>query len=255
MSEDRTIDLSVEVAGTPEEVWAAVATGPGISAWLHHTEIEEKPGGRYAYDMGLGDGLNDTGHVAAYEAPRRYATGGVVWTLPSGDSAELATEWTVQARDGGTCVVRLVMSGFGTGADWDTELDGMTSGMRAALDSLRRHLAGSGPTRILAAVAVADRPAAMPFYTALFGRPADSVPMPADAEWAVGCTTLQVVELPDRAGRSILTLGTDDLAGWVERLRGQGLPVSEVDDTTAGTLLLATVEDPDGNRITLVQAR
>jgi hypothetical protein len=33
MSEhERTIDLSVEVVGTPEEVWAAIATGAGESA-------------------------------------------------------------------------------------------------------------------------------------------------------------------------------------------------------------------------------
>lgn len=140
MSEDRTIDLSVEVTGTPEEVWAAIATGPGVTAWLQPTEIEERPGGRYAYH--LGDELNDTGHVAAYEPPVRLRTEGVRWEPASGaPPAELATEWTVRARDGGTCVVRMVMSGFGPGADWDAEIEGMTEGMRTALQSLRRHLA------------------------------------------------------------------------------------------------------------------
>jgi hypothetical protein len=28
-------------------------------------------------------------------------------------------EWLVEARDGGTCVVRLVTTGFGSGEDWD----------------------------------------------------------------------------------------------------------------------------------------
>jgi hypothetical protein len=46
----------------------------------------------------------------------------------------------VEARDDGTCVVRMVMSGFGTGAAWDDEIDGMTKGMRQALGSLRSHL-------------------------------------------------------------------------------------------------------------------
>ena len=142
----RTIDLSVEVVGTPEEVWAAIATGPGVSAWLHHTEIEEHPGGRYAYDMGQGAGVNDTGRVAAYEPPARLRTEGVVWTpAGGGPPAELATEWTVTTRSGGTCVVRMVMSGFGAGAGWDEELAGMTTGMAAALESLRRHLAARVP--------------------------------------------------------------------------------------------------------------
>lgn len=171
MNEDRKIEEAVEVAGTPEEVWAAIATGKGVSGWLQPTEVEERPGGRFSFD--LGSGPNDTGHVSAYEPPVRFATEGVRWAPENGaPAAELATEWTVEAREGGTCVVRMVMSGFGAGAAWDEEIDGLSSGMRAALESLRRHLA-PGPCRVLAAVAVADRDAAMPFYTALLGRPAD----------------------------------------------------------------------------------
>jgi uncharacterized protein YndB with AHSA1/START domain/predicted enzyme related to lactoylglutathione lyase len=255
MSEQRTIDLSVEVIGTPEEVWAAIATGAGVSAWLHHTEIDGHPGGRYAYDMGLGGGLNDTGRVVAYEPPTRFATEGVRWEPATGaPPAELATEWTVEARDGGTCVVRMVMSGFGTGAAWDEEIEGMGAGMRAALESLRAHLAG-GVSQVLAAVAVADREAAMPFYEKLFGRPADWLPMPSDAEWHVGGSTLQVVQAPDRAGRSLLTLATDDLRAWVPELRKRGVEVGEIDETTSQMVLFVQLTDPEGNLITLVQQR
>jgi uncharacterized protein YndB with AHSA1/START domain/predicted enzyme related to lactoylglutathione lyase len=256
VSEDRKIDLSVEVTGTPEEVWAAIATGAGVSAWMHHTEIEPRTGGRYAYD--LGEGLNETGRVARYEPPSRFATEGVRWaphTDPDAPAAELATEWTVEARDGGTCVVRMVMSGFGSGAAWDEEIDGMATQLRAVLEGLRRHLSGAGPARILAAVAVADRIAAMPFYEALFGRPADVVPMPVDAEWHVAGTTLQVVEAADRAGRSLLTLVTEDLRGWAQELRKRGVEVGEIDDTTADTVRFVRLDDPEGNRITLVEPR
>ena len=253
---DRTIDLSVDVTGTPEEVWAAIATGAGVSTWLHHTEIEPRTGGRYAYEMG--EGLNETGRVAAYEPPSRFATEGVRWS-PHTDAvapaAELATEWTVEARDGGTCVVRMVMSGFGAGAAWDEEIEGMATQLQAALEGLRRHLAGPGPARVLAAVAVADRVAAMPFYEALFGRPADVVPMPVDAEWNVAGTTLQVVEAPDRAGRSLLTLVTGDLRGWVPELRKRGVEVGEIDETSADTVRFVRFDDPEGNRITLVEPR
>ena len=38
------------------------------------------------------------------------------------------------------CVVRMVMSGFGTGAAWDAEIDGLTEGMRLALAALRVYL-------------------------------------------------------------------------------------------------------------------
>lgn len=75
----RTIDLAIEVPGTPEQVWAAIATGPGVTAWMHPTEIEERAGGRYAFDMRLGDGVNDTGRLVAHEPPHRFATSGVRW--------------------------------------------------------------------------------------------------------------------------------------------------------------------------------
>ena len=29
-----SVQVEVEVPGTPEEVWQAIATGPGISAWF-----------------------------------------------------------------------------------------------------------------------------------------------------------------------------------------------------------------------------
>jgi hypothetical protein len=57
----------------------------------------------------------------------------------------VATEWLIEAKSGGTCVVRLVMSGFGPGPDWDDEVDGLRSGMRLALSNLQRFLAGGGP--------------------------------------------------------------------------------------------------------------
>ena len=38
----RSIQVEVEVPGTPEEVWQAIATGPGISSWFVPTEFEEQ---------------------------------------------------------------------------------------------------------------------------------------------------------------------------------------------------------------------
>ena len=37
----RSVQVEVEVPGTPEEVWQAIATGPGISAWFTPAEFEE----------------------------------------------------------------------------------------------------------------------------------------------------------------------------------------------------------------------
>jgi hypothetical protein len=30
----RSVQVEVEVPGTPEQVWQAIATGPGVSSWF-----------------------------------------------------------------------------------------------------------------------------------------------------------------------------------------------------------------------------
>lgn len=138
------IGLEVEVPGTPEQVWAAIATGPGITAWMQPTDVEEREGGTFSYDLGTAVG-RIFGTVTGWDPPHRFAEESR-WELTSGSAGLLATEWLIQARSGGTCLVRMVMTGFGTGTEWDNEIDGMAAGLRVALDSLRRYLthAGSG---------------------------------------------------------------------------------------------------------------
>lgn len=134
MTDDaRSIEVEIEVVGTPEEVWRAIATGPGISSWYVPHSVEECEGG--ALSASFGPGMDVTGTVAAWDPPRRVLF----------DNAEetggLAFEWHVEARDGRTCVVRLVNSGFGQGEEWDAHFDGMAEGWPLFLENLRLHLA------------------------------------------------------------------------------------------------------------------
>jgi uncharacterized protein YndB with AHSA1/START domain len=130
--QDRVIDLSVEVPGTPEEVWRAIATGPGITSWFVPHEVEEREGGRVRMDFGAGFG-EDSARVAAWDPPHRLLLQG------KGERA-LAYEWLVEARAGGSCVVRLVNTGFGPGEDWDADYHGMSEGWPLFLENLRLHL-------------------------------------------------------------------------------------------------------------------
>ena len=41
----RSIQVEVEVPGSPEEVWQAIATGPGISSWFVPASVENGPDG------------------------------------------------------------------------------------------------------------------------------------------------------------------------------------------------------------------
>ena len=70
-----------------------------------------------------------------------------------------------------------------------------------------------------------------------------------------GGGAIQLVEDADRAGRSLLTLGVDDLGRELESLRGRAVDPGAMDDTTSDTVLFATVTDPEGNAITLVEQR
>ncbi len=145
----RTIDLTVELAATPEEVWAAIATGPGISAWLQPTTLEEREGGSFTFE--LPGGIKD-GDVTAYEPPRRLVQE-TDWTpLSGGGTARLATEWRIETRSGSTSVLRMVMSGFGSGAAWDDEIAGMGAGMRSGLANLTVYLANAEAQRELHAL-------------------------------------------------------------------------------------------------------
>jgi uncharacterized protein YndB with AHSA1/START domain len=135
MSEDRrSIELEVEVPGTPEEVWRAIATGPGISSWYVPHRVAEREGGAVTASFGSAPEMQVDGRVAAWEPPHRVLFDG-------GEGVEgLAFEWLVEARDGGTCVVRLVNTGFGSGEEWDAQYDGMVEGWLLFLLNLRLHL-------------------------------------------------------------------------------------------------------------------
>ncbi len=136
-TDNRSIDLEVEVPGTPEQVWEAIATGPGITAWMHPTEVEEREGGSLSFDMGAG--MTMSGKVAGWDPPGRFVEESD-WEVEGAPKVVLATEWVVEARGGGTCVVRMVTSGFGPESAWDEEIEGFTEAMQGALGNLRLYL-------------------------------------------------------------------------------------------------------------------
>ena len=121
--ETRNLELEVEVVGTPEEVWQAIATGPGISSWYVPHRVEERAGGAASARFGPGPEMEIPGRVAEWEPPTRIVFDG-------GEGVEgMAFEWTIEAKGGGTCVVRLVNTGFGSGEEWDAQYDAMRDGL------------------------------------------------------------------------------------------------------------------------------
>lgn len=133
----RSIQVEGEVPGTPEEVWQAIATGPGISSWFVPAEFEERDGKPVAMKLNFGPGMESRSVVTAWDPPRMFAKEADGW-FPG--SPPIATEWSIEARAGGMCIVRVVESLFASTDDWDDQLIGTESGWPGAFRVLRIYL-------------------------------------------------------------------------------------------------------------------
>jgi predicted enzyme related to lactoylglutathione lyase len=105
----------------------------------------------------------------------------------------------------------------------------------------------------LASLAVGDLAAATLWYARLFGRPADSRPMPQVAEWEFPRGGwLQLYESAERAGKGSLTLAVTDVEQQVAELQKCGLEAGQPIVTEKVKVVM--IKDPDGNSIAFAEA-
>lgn len=133
----RSVQIEVEVPGTPEEVWQAIATGPGISAWLVPTEIEVRDGKPAVVKMSFGPGMDFCAALTAWKPPHKWVAESAGW-VPG--APPIAHEWSVEARGGGKSIVRIVQSLFASTDDWDPQLEAGEQAWPAFLRMLRIYL-------------------------------------------------------------------------------------------------------------------
>jgi uncharacterized protein YndB with AHSA1/START domain len=198
----RSVQVEVEVPGTPEEVWRAIATGPGVSSWFVPAEVEERDGVPIAVRTNFGPGMDSIATVTAWDPPRRFAAD----SQDLGPNApSVATEWIVEARSGGTCVVRVVHSLFASSDDWDNQLEGWEYGWPGFFRILRLYLTHFRGQRCsafqLGGLAAEPRSEAWAALTGSLG--------------LAGATTGQRVSTP---------AGAPPLAGLVERAGEEAYP-------------------------------
>jgi hypothetical protein len=74
--------------------------------------------------------------VTAWDPPRKWAAQGEGW----GGSPGIADEWSVEARAGSVCIVRIVHSLFASTDDWDNQLEGTESGWPGFFRILKTYL-------------------------------------------------------------------------------------------------------------------
>jgi uncharacterized protein YndB with AHSA1/START domain len=132
MGRDFEMRLDAQVPATPEQVWDAVATGPGISSWfVGRTEIDGA-----TVRTSFGDGWIPPGVVTAADAPRRFA-----YRSDTGEDGRfVAYEYLVEGRAGAATVLRTVTSGFLPGDDWADEFEAMRYGTEVFFHTLTDYL-------------------------------------------------------------------------------------------------------------------
>ena len=134
MTHEFEIAEEITLDATPEQVWDAIATGPGIDSWfMGHSEVEPREGGRNTMTLG---GYDQQSTVTAWEPGKRFAFRGD--TNP--DGTFMAFEYLIEGRDGGSSVLRFVHSGL-LGDDWESEYDALKEGDPMYLKKLATYVA------------------------------------------------------------------------------------------------------------------
>lgn len=120
----------ITIDATPEQVWAAIATGPGIDSWfMGANEVQGGEGGRTSMSM-FGEAMGAT--ITAWDPGRHFAYRGD----DAPDGTFMAFEYILEGREGGSTVVRFCHSGL-MGDDWETEYAGLQVGDGMYLRKLR----------------------------------------------------------------------------------------------------------------------
>ncbi|MBL7257769.1 SRPBCC family protein [Paractinoplanes lichenicola] len=155
MGKDYEVGFEATVPADPDQVWAAITTGTGVSSWyIGRTDITGS-----TVRTAFGEAQFPPSTVTA-DTPGRFAhrTG----TAPDGRFQ--AFEFLVEGRDHSATVLRAATSGFLPGDDWADEFEAMGHGLTlfyATLVQYLTHFTGRPGTPITAfGPPVGDWPAA-----------------------------------------------------------------------------------------------
>jgi len=161
MPEVRSHETVIEIRRPVEEVWKALTDPEAIARWFApKVTVEPGVGGSVAADWG--PGILWKTHIELWEPNahlRLTETRDHLFTPPGieqkFESRKLVQDYYLEGR-GGTTMLRLVHSGFGTTAGWDEEYEGTRGGWAGCFlrmkHSLEEHRNESVHNRILTRV-------------------------------------------------------------------------------------------------------
>lgn len=206
----RDIELTALLDASPEDVFRAVSDGTEIAKWLAPEARSTAPseGKKGTIFVSWGEGMGSEKEVEIWDAPRRmrHASGENRET-----KAPMWVDWIIEAKAGGKTTLRLVHSGFGTGADWDDEFDSHARGWRLMLANLRHYFARH-----------AKKPAVhLPFMT--------KIESSREKAFSTLLSKLGFPGVP-KSGDAFRTTGISGTIDLVNPARDLGLVVRELDD-------------------------
>ena len=217
----RWVEMEFITPGTPEQVWQAMATGPGCAAWFTKAEIEERVGGELRFDFGP-DG-SSKGEVTVWDPPHHFGYIERDWNV---GAPPVATEITITGRSGGRSIVRMVHSLVSSTDDWDDQMEGFESGWPGFFEVLRvylTHFAGQRAACFMALTSIDGAPSGA--WTTLTS--------------ALGLAGANVGERRSSPGEP------EPLAGMIERVHQDGTQryfLVRLEAPTSGVALLGTYE-------------
>jgi uncharacterized protein YndB with AHSA1/START domain len=134
---DRTVDLTIDIDATLEEVWQALTTGEGIARWFApYAAVTPGEGG--SVSVGWDPKEMWETPITVWEPQRRMQTASEMPTKEGG-VVRLAVDYYLEVH-GGRVRVRLVHSGFDDSGSWDDYIDGLDAGWSYFLFNLKHAL-------------------------------------------------------------------------------------------------------------------
>jgi uncharacterized protein YndB with AHSA1/START domain len=128
------LNKEISIESSPEAVWNAISTGPGIDSWfMGRSKVEPGAGGTVTTELG-GFAIEST--VTAYEPPAHFG----YKSNPAPDGSFMAFEYLIEGRAGGSTTLRLVQSGM-MGDNWEAEYEALNTGWDLYLHTLSEYLA------------------------------------------------------------------------------------------------------------------
>lgn len=132
------VKAEIEIDATPEAVWQAIASLQGMKAWFMGMEcdFDGQVGGKVTTKMG-GQVIGQA-DIEAWDPPHKLVTRNPDPFGPG--TPAMGYEWTIEAKDGGKCVLRMVQTLFSDDGAWDGQVGDTTEGWPAFFHVLRNYV-------------------------------------------------------------------------------------------------------------------